>query len=469
MKGRMRRIGAILAAAAFFAGGAAETEMTGEQIWQLEQALYKLGYHSAECDMRLDEETQRAIRNFQIANELEVTGEPDDETVRQINSDKAISETDYLEALAKKSAESRELKLGSSGSSVSALQKKLKALGYYSNGSDGEFGEGTKAAVMRFQMANGLEQTGIVDASTRLRLDDDSPISFSAFLEASSASPGQSGAAVHALQKRLLALGYYDGACTGSFGDETQQAVSQFQRFNELEETGSVDATTCEKLYSDSAIALRAPGTMHSGDTGADVKTLNAELNGLGYPADAESEKYDAATETSVRLFQMANGLPTTGEADPETVSRLQSGQAIGMDRVKESFSQQVRVQSDSALGMLASIAGKQRGKSFSAADPETCAGFAFVQYVCVAAGIPVTDMEELNLLISEPVEDVNALQPGEIIAFYPNGDASGARRMGVYSGAWHMICATADDPWVLECDIVENGGTLCRWKMVQD
>lgn len=138
------------------------------------------------------------------------------------------------------------------------------------------------------------------------------------------------------------------------------------------------------------------------------------------------------------------------------------------MDRVKESFSQQVRVQSDSALGMLASIAGKQRGKSFSAADPETCAGFAFVQYVCVAAGIPVTDMDELNLLISEPVEDVNALQPGEIIAFYPNGDASGARRMGVYSGAWHMICATADDPWVLECDIVENGGTLCRWKMVQ-
>ena len=123
MKGRMRRIGAILAAAAFFAGGAAETEMTGEQIWQLEQALYKLGYHSAECDMRLDEETQRAIRNFQIANELEVTGEPDDETVRQINSDKAISETDYLEALAKKSAESRELKLGSSGSSVSALQE----------------------------------------------------------------------------------------------------------------------------------------------------------------------------------------------------------------------------------------------------------------------------------------------------------------------------------------------------------
>ena len=101
--------------------------------------------------------------------------------------------------------------------------------------------------------------------------------------------------------------------------------------------------------------------------------------------------------------------------------------------------------------------------------------GFALCSKIRTFSEVPIifvtscnTDMDELNLLISEPVEDVNALQPGEIIAFYPNGDASGARRMGVYSGAWHMICATAGDPWVLECDIVENGGTLCRWKMVQ-
>ena len=58
MKRILKRVCAAMAAAACVAGGAAESQLTGEQIWQLEQALYKLGYHSAECDMRLDEETK---------------------------------------------------------------------------------------------------------------------------------------------------------------------------------------------------------------------------------------------------------------------------------------------------------------------------------------------------------------------------------------------------------------------------
>ena len=74
------------------------------------------------------------------------------------------------------------LQQGSSGSSVSAVQRRLKELGFYSGSSDGEFGEGTRAAVIRFQRANGLEETGIVDASTYLRLNDADSISFSAFL-----------------------------------------------------------------------------------------------------------------------------------------------------------------------------------------------------------------------------------------------------------------------------------------------
>ena len=167
-----------------------------------------------------------------------------------------------------------------------------------------------------------------------------------------------------------------------------------------------------------------------------------------------------------MRLFQMANGLPTTGEADPETASRLKSAQAIGMDRVRDSFSQQVRLQSDAALEGILGATMALRGREFEPFGAELCDGFAFVEYVCVAAGVPVTDAEELGALVSEPVEDVNALQMGEIIAFYPDGDTEAPRKMGVYAGSRRMICATKDEPWVLECDITENGGTLCRWKL---
>lgn len=466
MKRILKRVCAAMAAAACVAGGAAESQLTGEQIWQLEQALYKLGYHSAECDMRLDEETKRAIRNFQIANDLEPTGEPDDRTLRRVSSDKAVTEKEYLEKLAADSQAKRVLQQGSSGSSVSAVQRRLKELGFYSGSSDGEFGEGTRAAVIRFQRANGLEETGVVDASTYLRLNDADSISFSAFLESAQAKVGDSGSAVRGIQKRLLALGYFEGACTGSYGEATQKAVYEFQSRNELPENGNVDFTTCEKLYSDVAIALCAPGAMRLGDAGASVAELNASLNALGYPADGESENYDYATETAVRLFQMANGLPTTGEADPETASRLKSAQAIGMDRVRDSFSQQVRLQSDAALEGILGAAMALRGREFEPFGAELCDGFAFVEYVCVAAGVPVTDAEELGALVSEPVEDVNALQMGEIIAFYPDGDTEAPCKMGVYAGSRRMICATKDEPWVLECDITENGGTLCRWKL---
>lgn len=466
MKRILKRTCAAIAAAVCISGGAAESQLTGEQIWQLEQALYKLGYHSAECDMRLDEETKRAIRNFQIANDLEPTGEPDDQTLKRVSSDKAITEKEYLEKLAEDSQAKRVVQMGSSGSSVSAVQRRLKELGFYSGSSDGEFGEGTRAAVIRFQMANGLEETGVVDASTYLRLNDAEAISFSAFLEAAQAKTGDSGSAVRGIQKRLLALGYFEGACTGRYGEATEKAVREFQRRNDVAESGNVDSATCEKLYSDAAIALHAPGAMRFGDSGSDVAELNASLSALAYPADGESEAYDYSTEMSVRLFQMANGLPATGEADPETVSRMKSTQAIGMDRVRDSFSQQVRLQNDSVLEGIAGIALKMRGQEFEPFGSEAFDGFAFVEYVCVAAGVPVTDAEELGALVAEPVEDVNTLRTGEIIAFYLGGDTDLPRKMGVYAGSRRMICATRDEPWALECDISENGGTLCRWKL---
>ncbi len=452
------------ALAAVSVSGYAESALSGDEVLSIEQRLSELGFFTEQSDTVFDEKTENAIRNFQIANELEETGEADEKTVKRIQSSHAVSKEAYLEKIAQENADARELKLGSSGSRVTAIQERLKELGFYDSVSDGEFGEATCAAVKRFQLANGLEQTGTVNASVRLRLNGDSPITWSAFVESACASFGDTGTAVSGIQKRLMRFGYFDGACTGNYGSETQKAVSQFQRINGLPETGDVDKTTCEQLYSDTAVALRREGTLYSEDSGENVKTLNAELNALGYPADAQSEIYTPQTETAVRLFQMANGLPTSGEADPETLMRLENGQAIGMERVKDSFVQQVRVQNDSVLALLLSTAEKQRGREFSASD----SGFTFTQYVCVAAGVPVTGAEELNALINESVTDITALQSGEVIAFYPNGDTSLERKIGIYAGSWRMICVTQEDSYVLECDISDNGGTLCRWKMVE-
>jgi putative chitinase len=58
------------------------------------------------------------------------------------------------------------LKQGSSGPDVQDLQQKLKDLGFDPKGTDGNFGPGTKAALIAFQQSNGLQADGIAGPAT---------------------------------------------------------------------------------------------------------------------------------------------------------------------------------------------------------------------------------------------------------------------------------------------------------------
>lgn len=61
-------------------------------------------------------------------------------------------------------------KLGSTGAEVTKIQKKLKALGYYSGNADGIYGSATKAAVKAFQKNCGITADGIAGSKTLLYL-----------------------------------------------------------------------------------------------------------------------------------------------------------------------------------------------------------------------------------------------------------------------------------------------------------
>ena len=59
------------------------------------------------------------------------------------------------------------LRSGMSGETVLNLQSRLYTLGYYRGEMDGQFGPGTRDAVLSFQRLNGLDADGIVGAETR--------------------------------------------------------------------------------------------------------------------------------------------------------------------------------------------------------------------------------------------------------------------------------------------------------------
>jgi peptidoglycan hydrolase-like protein with peptidoglycan-binding domain len=64
------------------------------------------------------------------------------------------------------------LAAGDAGSAVTELQKVLAALGLYTGKPDGDFGPATKAAVIAFQKAHGLDPDGVVGSATARKLNE---------------------------------------------------------------------------------------------------------------------------------------------------------------------------------------------------------------------------------------------------------------------------------------------------------
>ena len=62
------------------------------------------------------------------------------------------------------------LTVGAKGDEVTRLQQRLKDLGYLSSKVDGQFGGGTKRAVISFQRRNGLKTDGVAGESTLAKL-----------------------------------------------------------------------------------------------------------------------------------------------------------------------------------------------------------------------------------------------------------------------------------------------------------
>lgn len=69
------------------------------------------------------------------------------------------------------------LKQGSSGPDVTALQRKLKSLGFDPKGVDGNFGPGTRAAVIAFQQSKGLQADGMAGPATMAALESANAVS----------------------------------------------------------------------------------------------------------------------------------------------------------------------------------------------------------------------------------------------------------------------------------------------------
>ncbi len=144
-------------------------------------------------------------------------------------------------------------------------------------------------------------------------------------------------AAISAIQQLLRNAGY-DIKPDGIYGDETYNAVRQFQVFNRLPPTGRVDLATFEVLARTARpilgyqCALLVPETLEGGvispgEESNIVVIIQSMLKTLeviyGYDGIELTGVYDSETEAAIRDIQRTNGLPITGIIDPPTWNAL--------------------------------------------------------------------------------------------------------------------------------------------------
>ncbi|MFI2427498.1 peptidoglycan-binding protein [Streptomyces sp. NPDC018955] len=111
-----------------------------------------------------------------------------------------------------------------------------------------------------------------------------------------------------ALQHLLRAHGY-EVKADGFFGDETQDAVMDFQRGNNLSSDGKVGEDTWPELV----VPLRRGAHGHA------VLALQELLHNTGQGGTEVSGEFTAATAEDLRYFQSSHGLRPDGRADADT------------------------------------------------------------------------------------------------------------------------------------------------------
>ncbi|MDO5022054.1 MAG: peptidoglycan-binding protein [Eubacteriales bacterium] len=158
------------------------------------------------------------------------------------------------------------VKYGDRGEDVEKLQRALQLKKCYQGVVDGKFGNMTRDALKVYQKKNGLSVTGKTNYDTIKKLfgkvsqttaKDDPKMkgitSINKIPVPNTTRKNNSGRHVTALQQALKLKGYYDYPIDGKYGNQTVQAVKDFQKRTGLKVDGTAGNSTIKKLFGKNA------------------------------------------------------------------------------------------------------------------------------------------------------------------------------------------------------------------------
>jgi peptidoglycan hydrolase-like protein with peptidoglycan-binding domain len=139
---------------------------------------------------------------------------------------------------------------------VTAIQRELAVRGYSRGPADGKLTDETRKAIAAFEKERGLPITGAPsdDLLRQILLGEAVAPAGSTGSVANSAprakpvTPAIDDATVKQVQQILADLGYAPGPVDGALGEETQRAISAFQRDSKIAQNGRITAELLREI-----------------------------------------------------------------------------------------------------------------------------------------------------------------------------------------------------------------------------
>ena len=265
---------------------------TGESVKALQRALQKLGYFTGSIGGNYLNQTEEAVRAYQLGNGLTADGVATPEIQRMILKDASAAASDSTSAptatpAPETSGTAATVKLGNASSRLNvraSASTSSSIVGTLSHGqsvvitgASGAWSRITAGKISGYVMTQYL-RTGSTPAAeptvqpTAAPETDDETLQY-----------GSTGEAVKAIQRKLKELGYFDGSIGGNYLTKTEAAVRAFQATNGLTADGVATKDVQRRILSAA-----------SGGDGcnATVSVGGSYLN-MRVSADASSKRLD--------------------------------------------------------------------------------------------------------------------------------------------------------------------------------
>ena len=246
-------------------------------VCELQQRLCELGYMDKATGY-FGTETETAVIKFQKLNNLEQDGKIGKPTRELLYSPDVVANY-YV--------------YGEKNDDILKYQNRLQTLGFLTTAPDSSFGPDTKAAVQRFQEANGIIADGNIGPATITALMSDEA-------QVSALAVGSEGTQVINVQERLKKLGYFSGNVSGYFGSATEKAVRSFQKRNGLTVDGRVGPSTMNTLLSSSAKKAARSSSGSSSSSSSSSSSGSGSGSGSSVITGANVESFISVAESKL-------------------------------------------------------------------------------------------------------------------------------------------------------------------------